>query len=180
MGLQIGLLRAINVGGRNLVGMAALRDLLAKLGFSEAKTLQQSGNIVFNSSGHQGAKLESLLEEKTEKQFKVRVDYFIRTPKEWKEIIAGNPFREEAKADPGHLVVMFLKTAPPATAVQALQAAVRGPEIFQVTGKHAYIFYSEGIGRSKLTSTLIESKLASRGTGRNWNTVLKLWALADQ
>ena len=41
-------------------------------------------------------------------------------------------------------------------------------------GRHAYIVYPDGIGRSRLTNKLIDSKLGTRGTGRNWNTVLKL------
>jgi uncharacterized protein (DUF1697 family) len=43
----------------------------------------------------------------------------------------------------------------------------------------AYIVYPDGIGRSRLTNQLIEKMLGTRGTGRNWNTVLKLDALAD-
>ena len=41
-----------------------------------------------------------------------------------------------------------------------------------------YIVYPAGIGRSRLTNSLIDSKLGIRGTGRNWNTVLKLAELA--
>jgi len=39
--------------------------------------------------------------------------------------------------------------------------------------------YPDGIGRSRLTSAVIENKLGTRGTARNWNTVLKLAALAS-
>jgi uncharacterized protein (DUF1697 family) len=92
-------------------------------------------------------------------------------------VVAGNPFPDEAERDPGHLVVMFLKTAPRAKAVQALQAAIEGPESVRAAGKHLYVAYPAGIGRSKLTNTLIEKKLGVRGTGRNWNTVLKRAAL---
>jgi uncharacterized protein (DUF1697 family) len=69
--------------------------------------------------------------------------------------------------------------APKATDVEALQAAVQGPEIVRSHGRQLYLVYPEGIGRSKLTNTLIERKLGTRGTGRNWNTVLKLAALID-
>jgi uncharacterized protein (DUF1697 family) len=48
----------------------------------------------------------------------------------------------------------------------------------RAAGRQAYIVYPDGIGESKLTITVIEKKLGSRGTGRNWNTVLKLGALA--
>ncbi len=73
---------------------------------------------------------------------------------------------------------MFLKDAPQPAAVKALQAAIKGPEILQAHGKQLYIVYPAGIGTSRLTIKLIEDKLSTRGTARNWNTVQKLAALA--
>ena len=49
---------------------------------------------------------------------------------------------------------------------------------FVAKGRELYISYPEGIGTSKFTHTLIEKTLATRCTGRNWNTVLKLGAIA--
>jgi len=101
----------------------------------------------------------------------------VRTEEEWKRIVADNPFPEEAKRDPGHLVVMFLKRAPGPKEVEALQAAITGPEIVGIHGREAYMVYPAGIGRSRLTNTFVEKKLGTRGTARNWNTVLKLASL---
>jgi uncharacterized protein (DUF1697 family) len=42
-----------------------------------------------------------------------------------------------------------------------------------------YTVYPDGIGRSRLTNKMIEKKLGTRATGRNWNTVLKLGALTE-
>jgi uncharacterized protein (DUF1697 family) len=69
---------------------------------------------------------------------------------------------------------MCLKASPPADRVAALQAAIRGREVVRAAGRHAYIVYPDGIGTSRLTVALIERKLGTRGTGRNWNTVLRL------
>jgi uncharacterized protein (DUF1697 family) len=158
--------------------MADLRDLLTQLGFAEPRTLLQSGNAVFRSDKLTGAGLERRLETETEKRLGLKTDFFVRTPEEWKEVIANNPFPDEAKSDPGHLVVMFLNKPPDAADVAALQAAIKGREVVRAAGRQAYITYPDGIGESKLTITVIEKKLGSRGTGRNWNTVLKLGALA--
>jgi uncharacterized protein (DUF1697 family) len=108
----------------------------------------------------------------------VTTEYFVRTATEWNAIVAANPFRAEAKRDPGHLVVMCLKDAPPAAAVKALQSAISGREVVKAKGPQAYFVYPDGMGRSKLTITLIERMLGTRGTARNWNTVMKLSALA--
>jgi uncharacterized protein (DUF1697 family) len=177
MTIHVALLRGINVGGRNLVAMSDLRELLETLGFPGAKSLLQSGNLVFESNRRTGAELEHLLEAETAKRLGVAADYLVRSAEEWEAVVARNPFPEEAKRDPAHLLVMFLKAAPQARDVQALQTAIEGPERLQARGKHLYVVYPAGIGRSKLTGTLIEKKLGVRGTGRNWNTVLKLAGL---
>jgi len=176
--IQIALLRAINVGGRALVTMADLRDLLTRLGLLEPRSLLQSGNLVFRSGPGARAELERLLETEAEKRLRLRTDFFVRTATEWKAVVARNPFRREAERDPSHLLVMFLKNLPDAGSVKAVQAAITGAEAVRAEGRQLYIVYPEGIGRSRLTGTLIEKKLGGRGTARNWNTVLKLAALA--
>jgi len=177
MTTHIGLLRAVNLPGHNKVGMAELRDLLAALGLENGRSLLQSGNLAFRSDVRSSSQLERLLEQAVEKRLGLKTDFFVRTAADWKVVIAGNPFSEEAERDPGHLVVMFLKKTPNRENVTALQKAIAGRELIRVKGPHAYMVYPDGIGRSRLTNALIEKMLGTRGTGRNWNTVLKLAAL---
>jgi uncharacterized protein (DUF1697 family) len=174
----VGLLRAVNLGAHNKVGMAELRQLLMELGMQDVRTLLQSGNVVFGSEVRTTAEAERLLEVGAATRLGLDTDFFVRTPAEWKGIIAGNPFPEEARRDPSHLLVVFLKELPAREAVTALQDAITGREVVSAEGRHAYVVYPDGIGRSRLTSALIDKKLGTRGTGRNWNTVLKLGALA--
>jgi uncharacterized protein (DUF1697 family) len=178
--IYIALLRAINVAGHAQVKMSDLRDFLDTLGFAGARTLLQSGNVVFRSAARSSAQLERRLETEAGTHLDLQTDFFVRTAGEWQEIIAHNPFREEAVRDPGHLAVMFLRNAPGKEDVNALQAAIKGREVVRAGGRHAYIVYPDGIGRSRLTNALIEKKLGTRSTGRNWNTVLKLGALVEE
>jgi uncharacterized protein (DUF1697 family) len=173
----IALLRAINLAGLNTVSMAELRELVTSLGLEDVTTLLQSGNVVFRSDAMPD-RLEQQLERASEKRFGARIEFFVRTAAEWKAMIAANPFPAEAKSDPGHLLAVALKSAPAAAKVTALQKAIKGREVVRAKGRCAYIVYPDGVGRSKLTSALIEKTLGTRGTARNWNTVLKLAALA--
>lgn len=170
----IALLRGINVGGNNLISMSDLKEHLATLGFDNPRTLLQSGNVVFSHSARKSADLEKTLAMETEKRFKAAVDYFVRSPKEWEEMIDHNPFPKEAVADPGHLVVVVLKKTPEPAAFKALQEAIVGPEVIQIWQDYLYAYYPAGMGKSKLTNAVIERKLGTRGTARNWNTVLKI------
>jgi len=176
MAVHIALLRAVNVGGRSLA-MAHLRELLVELGLDDVRTLLQSGNAVFGSDRPPVA-LEALLEKATLERFGLVTEFFVRTAPEWDAAIAANPFASEAREDPSHLLLMALKTAPMAADVKALSAAIVGRERVAARGRHVYLVYPDGIGRSKVTSVLVESRLHTRGSGRNWNTVLKLSALA--
>jgi uncharacterized protein (DUF1697 family) len=174
---QIALLRAINVGGSKLVSMADLRAFLTEAGFEGVQSLLQTGNLVFRSK-RTGTNLESFLEKEANRVLGLQTDFFVRTVEEWKAIIERNPMPDEAKQDPAHLLILLLKSAPAREQVQNLRAAISGPEIVQAIGTEAYIFYPAGIGKSRLTIKLIERELGNPATGRNWNTVLKLEAMA--
>lgn len=179
MGCYIALLRAINVGGRNRLAMPELKALFARLGFKDARSWLQSGNFVFQGGTDATGELERLFEAETEKHFGARIDYFVRTAEEWREVLAHNPFAREAKADPSHLVVLALKDAPDKAQLRALKDAIKGRETVEIWTRHAFAFYPEGIGDSKMTPRLIEDRLGTRATGRNWTTSLKLQTLAD-
>src|SRR5438477_2463599 len=164
----IALLRAVNLAGRAAVAMSNLRDCLTALGFDDVRTLLQSGNVLFRGRARSSTQVERTLETEAPRHLGLATDFFVRTAAEWHTIVAQNPFREEAARDPGHLLVVFLKRAPAGGDVEALQAAIKGREIVRAGDKHAYIVYPDGVGRSRLTSALIEKKLGTRGTGRNW------------
>jgi len=175
---HIGLLRAVNVAGRNAVAMRDLRDLLGDLGLRDPQTLLQSGNVVFRSETASTAELEHLLSDAAVRRLGIETDFFVRTAGEWRAVIANNPFPAEADRDPGRLLVICLKDAPGRAAVAALRASITGREVLRANGAHAYVVYPDGVGRSKLTMAVIERALGTRATGRNWNTARKLDALA--
>ena len=174
---QIALLRAINLAGHNRVAMADLRGLMTDLGLQDPRTLLQSGNVVY-SARTPAEKVERQLETEAKVRLSLDIDFVVRTAVEWRALVEANPFPKEAKTDPGHLLVMCLKGVPTAAAVKALRSAIKDREQVQGVGRALYITYPDGIGRSRLTSTLIERALSIRGTARNWNTVLKIAALA--
>ena len=174
----IALIRGINVGGHKLVAMAVLRDLLAAAGFADVRTLLQSGNVVFRSGLRSAAEVERRLSAVCAERLGLDADMFVRSADEWDAIVAANPLRAEAERNPRRFLVMCLKEAPAAAQVEALQAAATGDEIVRANGRELFIAYPQGLGTTKLSGAVIERKLATRGTGRNWNTVLKLQALA--
>jgi uncharacterized protein (DUF1697 family) len=178
--VRIALLRAINLGGGSSVAMTDLCALLTALGFTDVRTVLASGNLVFRATATvDDDELERSLETHFAKRLGLHTDVLVRTVPEWREIVARNPFPEEARRDPSHLVVVALRDAPTAARVAALQEGIKGPEVVRAVGRQTYVVYPAGIGRSKLTAAVLEKGLGTRGTGRNWNTVLKVAALAE-
>jgi len=180
MKICIGLLRGVNVGGKKMIPMARLKSWLEEQQFGEVRTLLQSGNAVFRSPKPVNSQLEQALEKAAERDLSLQADFHLRTPSEWAALIAGNPFAREARDDPSHLVALLLKAAPTAVQAAALQQAIPGRERAVVAGRQAYLYYPDGIGDSRLTPALLDRTLGTRGTARNWNTVLKLAAAAAE
>jgi uncharacterized protein (DUF1697 family) len=175
--LAVALLRAVNLASHNRVTMADLCAMLGDLKLTGARSLLQSGNVVFEAGSAAPQVLERKLEAEAGRRLGLATDFFVRSAKEWSAVLAANPFPAEAKRDPGHLLVFALKDAPGRAQARALDEAITGREIARVVGRQAYIVYPDGVGRSRLTIALIERKLGTRATGRNWNTATKLGAM---
>lgn len=159
--------------------MAELRAVLEGLGYEDVRSLLQSGNVVFRGTAKSTVDLERKLEQTVEKELGLKTDFHVRTATEWESVVAENPFAAEARSDPSHLLVLFMKDAPAARAAAALEGAIVGRERVGVRGRQAYLVYPDGVGRSKLTTALLDKHLGGRGTARNWNTIVKLAALTS-
>lgn len=180
MTVHIALLRAANVGGHGKVRMGELRRLLEELDLTGGRSLLQSGNLVFRSESRSTRELESLLEREAERRLGLTTDFIVRTSEEWASVRRRNPFPAEAEQHPARLLVVFFKDAPEPSDATRLRGILPGPETVRVDGKHAYVDYPAGIGRSRLTLPWLEKRLGTRGTARNWNTVSKLGTIARE
>jgi uncharacterized protein (DUF1697 family) len=180
MAVFIALLRAINVGGNTIIPMAELKALCAKHGYKDAKTLLQSGNLVLTASRTTPAALAKKLEAAILGHFGKEVRVIVRTPDELRQIVARNPYPAAARDDPSHLLVTFLADAPTAEAAKALAAWKHATEPFKVDGRELFTHYKSSVGTSKFVGPTIERLLATTGTARNWNTINKLIALAQE
>ena len=178
MTVHIALMRGIHAGGRDRISAFNLRAFLSAPDCGDTRALLQSGNLVFGSQGRTPGELEYLIEMQADRRIGMASGFMVRTADEWAAVVARNPFAAQPPCA-GRLVVMLLKDAPERAAVQALhEAAGAGPDTIQVDGRQVYLVYPRGIGQSRLTCSLIESTLATRGAARSWGTVLRLAALA--
>ncbi len=177
MAARIALLRGVNLAKARRVAMADVRAAFESLGWAEVRSVSQSGNLLFEAKSAPDAVLEADVERVLLARLGLTTEVVVRSGAEWRAMMAANPFPAEALADPAHLVVMVLKSAPGPSA-EAAMAAIPGRERARVVGREAFIVYPDGIAGSRLIGAALDKALGVRGTGRNWNTVTKLAALA--
>jgi uncharacterized protein (DUF1697 family) len=167
---HVALLRAINVGGRNALPMKDLAALCEAAGCRDVVTYIQSGNVAFGATAALAKKLPEALRAAIQTRAKIDVPVVVRDAAALAAVARENPFLA-AGADPGELHVGFLADAPTKERVAALDPARSPPDEFVVRGREVYFRFPKGVGRSKLTVTYFDSKLATTITLRNWRTV---------
>jgi uncharacterized protein (DUF1697 family) len=91
MPTHVALLRGINVGGRNRVAKADLREVVLGLGHTEVATYIQSGNVVFTSEEADSAAIAAALEGAIAEHLGVRPKVVVLTRAELAQVVADNP-----------------------------------------------------------------------------------------
>lgn len=176
----ISLLRGVNMAGHNKIKMADLSALYNKLGFKDAETFIQSGNVVSsNPENLPVPEMAVVIEEAIRKEFKYNIPVIIRTPEELREIISINPFLEEDNFNPEKLAVIFLHEEPLGEQIEKVKNVNYPPDKFKIIGKEIFIYCPNGFGRSKIYTGFFENKMKVSGTGRNWNTINALLKIAE-
>lgn len=177
MSTYISLLRGINVSGQKKIRMQDLKALYESLGFKKVDTYIQSGNVVFDT---RVADIRQAIEKAIAKEFGFDVPVLLRTADELGEILTANPFLTRPGIDISKLHVSFLDQEPAVSDIENLSQVQSGADEFQVLGQQVYLYCPNGYGRSKLTNTVLEKKLGTGATTRNWKTVLQLCEMARQ
>ncbi len=174
----VSLFRGINVGGHNKVRMDELKALHESLGFKDVVTYIQSGNVVFTSDDVDVAQLSRQIEDGFAQKFGFQVKVMVRTAAQLAEIVANNPFQMQPMKEFNRILVLLLETRLESIVLEEFQKMYDGPEELYLINQEIYIYYPDGMGRSKLVG--LEKKLKASGTGRNWNTILQLQKLSQR
>ena len=174
MPICITLLKGINVGGHKKIRMEELAVLYRSRGFSKVTTYIQSGNVIFSTEASDMPDILKKIDEAIEKKFGFRVDLVIRTAKEMQQVLKKNPF---PSFDETKLHVVFL-SAPPENMNSGAAGESTGGK-WSLAGRELYLFCPDGFSKFKFPPELSEKKMKVVATARNWNTVNKLFEIAQ-
>ncbi|MFT4576581.1 MAG: hypothetical protein ACI9SI_001509 [Polaribacter sp.] len=171
MKTYIVILRGINVSGKNILPMAALREMLSSLQFENIQTYIQSGNIVLNSELSK-EEVIGKVKRGIASKFGYDVPVLARTIDEWKNAITNNPYPTE-----NHKIVSFtfLNEVPVKTTIEV---NITNDDVYTVVNDMVYMYCPDGFGKTKLTNNLFEKKIKVTATSRNFRTTMKLLEMA--
>lgn len=176
----ISILRGINVSGKNLIKMDALRAMYESLGFQNCVTYIQSGNVVFLSKKSTPEKLASTISNQIKQEFGFEVPVLVMTIDTLEVVIANNPFVKDKKKDNTFFHVTFLEVSSVVKDYDSILDKGREGEEIDITSMAVYLYCPLGYGSTKWTNTFFESKLKVRATTRNWKTTLELLKIAEE
>jgi len=193
MASHVALLRGINVGGRNKVPMADLREVVAALGHTGVTTYIQSGNVLFTTADTDTAKLAAALETAIEDRFGLWSSVVVLSRDELAEVLAANPYSDEP--DPRLVHVVFRNAEPSPEVRDRIEAAVKAAaakgsrDTAHSAGRALYLHTPDGFGRSELAQNLMrimtppskqKKQPALAATARNLATSTKLLSLCEE
>ena len=193
MASHVALLRGINVGGRNKVPMADLREVVAALGHTGVTTYIQSGNVLFTTAATDTAKLAAALETAIEDRFGLWSSVVVLSRDELAEVLAANPYSDEP--NPRLVHVVFRNAEPSPEVRDRIEAAVKAAaakgsrDTAHSAGRALYLHTPDGFGRSELAQNLMrimtppskqKKQPALAATARNLATATKLLSLCEE
>jgi uncharacterized protein (DUF1697 family) len=163
----IALLRGINVGGKAKLPMAHLREALTAEGFTNVRTLLQSGNVIVEAARTTPEKLEGRLERVIMDRFGLNVPCLVRTGSELRDALAVNPLAELAD-DGSKMMLIFLSQEPDPALLAEHDPVALDPERVVRRGRVIYQWCPDGIRDSPPVPAIVERKLKVKATARNW------------
>lgn len=173
MPTYVALLRGINLASRRRVAMADLRGWLTVLGYTDVRTLSQSGNAVFRTAKRPAA-VRTEVEVALAAGAGFSIDCVIRTAAELRAVVEADPFGDIA-TDPSRYAVSFFSKS---TTWPDVDTTKYEPDRVHLGKREAYYWLPNGMQNAKILTAFPTPK-GETATVRNWNTVTKLLAMAE-
>ena len=175
----VALLRGINVGGKNLIKMPALKACFEEHGFDDVATYIQSGNVLFASPETRNAALTDRIEAMLAESFDYVPTVVVRSRKQMRAIVDGAPKGFGSRPAEYRYDVIFLKE--PITAKKAIGEAPTNPAVDTAHAGTGVLYFSRLIAKATASrmGKIVASPIYPSVTIRNWNTTTKLLSLME-
>jgi uncharacterized protein (DUF1697 family) len=177
MSTYVALLRGINVGGKNMIRMPALKAAFEAEGFEDVVTYIQSGNVVFSSSERRAAALTDRIEAMLAGAFDYVPTVVVRSRTQMRAIVDKAPKGFGSQPATYRYDVIFLKE--PLTAKAAIASVSTNPAVDAAHAGPGVLYFSRLTAKATASrmGRIVGSPIYPSVTIRNWNTTTKLLSL---
>lgn len=158
-----------------MVSMETLKDIFAALGFTQIKTILNSGNVIFETEMNDKTVIQKEIELALEKQFGRPIKSLLRSGDELKELVDADPFKGIEVTKDTRFYVTFFTDQHKTTLEDITSAVGKDSKIARLTSKEVCSLIK--VNSQKNTTDLMgfmEKRFGKHITTRNWNTVVKL------
>ena len=173
----LALLRGINVGGKNLIKMADLREAFEQLELADVATFIASGNVLFRAPRQKREELAAGIESALSRRFGTELKVVLLTEALLKGVVEGAP--PGFGADTHRCDVIFLRA--PLTARRAFAVLETREGVDGAWAGRGVVYYSRLAAKasgSRLSKVVALPEYQNM-TIRSWSTTTKLLALMD-
>ena len=176
----VALLRGINVGGKNLIKMPALKVCFEANGFEDVATFIQSGNVLFASPETRAAELTRRIEAMLAETFGSRTTVVVRNRRQMRAVVERAPDGFGAEPTTYRYDVIFLKE--PLSAKTAMKSVPTKPGVDEAHAGTGVLYFSRLIAKATQSrlNKIMSSPIYPSVTIRNWNTTTKLLWMMEQ
>jgi uncharacterized protein (DUF1697 family) len=175
----VALLRGINVGGKNLIPMPALKASFEENGFEDVATYIQSGNVLFDAPSIPSVRLTSRIETMLAEAFDYVPTVVVRNRNQMRSIVDRAPSGFGAEPTKYRYDVVFLKA--PLASSAAMKHVLMKPGVDEAYAGSGVLYLSrlDAKATQSRLNRIASSPIYPSVTIRNWNTTTKLLALME-
>lgn len=176
---HVALLRGINVGGKNLIRMADLRETFEDHGYDDVRTYIASGNVMFASQTPPDA-LEDEIEALLEARLGRPVTVVVRSHQQLTDVVEHAPEGFGEQPDTYHSDAIFLKA--PLTADEAMEVVDLHPDVDRVWAGTGVLYFARvsDLRTKSHMNRIVGTDPYQSMTIRSWRTTTRLRSLLDE
>jgi uncharacterized protein (DUF1697 family) len=171
--IYVAFLRGVNVGGKGIVSMAAIKEALVALGLSEVRTYINSGNVIFSTRASDAQRLAARIEKALEQHTGMAIKVLVMDHKTLKKMVAAIPRNWVDDKTMRTYVLLLWKELDDRGILDRLPTKPGIDELKYTPGAVVWRVDRENVGRSHM-NRIVGTPLYKKVSIRSANTMRKL------
>ena len=169
----VAFLRGVNVGGKGIVSMAAIKEALVALGLSDVRTYINSGNVIFSTRASDVQQLTDRIEKALEQHTGMAIKVLVMDHKVVKKMVDAIPRNWVDDKTMRTYVLLLWKELDDRSILDRLPIKPAVDELMYTPGAVVWRVDRENVGRSQM-NRIVGTPMYKKITIRSANTMRKL------